>query len=164
MGADLFGPFTISNKSKELKRYGVMFTCLSSHAIHLEIANSLETESFLVALRKFIGYRTNSWQMHSDNDSNFVGAIRELRKSFYGMDHKHIQQYIQTFVADEKSTNKIHKGGFWECQTKTTRSILYALTLLMSISHFYTPWKPQRTKGFLTFSGGIKMGHWHEKS
>ena len=26
--------------------------------------------------------------------------------------------------------------------------------------HFYTPWKRQETKGFLTFSGGVEMKHW----
>ena len=26
--------------------------------------------------------------------------------------------------------------------------------------HFYTPWKRQKTKGFLTSSGGIQMEHW----
>ena len=25
---------------------------------------------------------------------------------------------------------------------------------------FYTPWEHQKTKGFLVFSGGIKLGHW----
>ena len=28
------------------------------------------------------------------------------------------------------------------------------------MSHFYTPWKRQKTYGFLTFSGGIEMWHW----
>ena len=28
------------------------------------------------------------------------------------------------------------------------------------VSHFYTPWKRQKTKGFLTFPGGIEMWHW----
>ena len=27
---------------------------------------------------------------------------------------------------------------------------------------FYTPWKHQKTKGFLLFSGGIKWDHWPE--
>ena len=27
------------------------------------------------------------------------------------------------------------------------------------IPHFYTPWKSQKTSGFLTFSGGLEMGH-----
>ena len=26
--------------------------------------------------------------------------------------------------------------------------------------HFYTPWKRQKTYGFLTFSWGIEMEHW----
>ena len=28
------------------------------------------------------------------------------------------------------------------------------------MSHFYNPWKPQKTTGFLTFSGGIETWHW----
>ena len=28
------------------------------------------------------------------------------------------------------------------------------------MSHFYTPWKRQKTKGFLKFSGGIDIWHW----
>ena len=36
----------------------------------------------------------------------------------------------------------------------------YKLTHFSPVSHFYTPWKRQKTKGFLTFSGGIEMWHW----
>ena len=39
-------------------------------------------------------------------------------------------------------------------------AIHYWLTHFNSVSHFYTPWKRQKTKGFLTFSGGIEMWHW----
>ena len=31
------------------------------------------------------------------------------------------------------------------------------------MSHFYTPGKRHKTKGFLKFSGGTEMGHWREK-
>ena len=34
------------------------------------------------------------------------------------------------------------------------------LTHFSPVSHFYAPWKRQKTKGFLTFSGGIEMWHW----
>ena len=32
----------------------------------------------------------------------------------------------------------------------------------MSLASFYTPWKHQKTSGFLMFSGGIERDQWHE--
>ena len=99
-GVDLFGPFVICSKRKELKRYGVMFTCLCSRAIHIEVAHSLDTDSFLLTLRRFIGRRGNIRQMSCDNGSNFVGAVKELRKSFQNMNHNRINEYLQMHGAD----------------------------------------------------------------
>ena len=39
-------------------------------------------------------------------------------------------------------------------------SLLLTLTDFNPIVHFYTPWKCQKTFGFLTISGGIEMKHW----
>ena len=46
-GVDLFGPFHIKQGRKEVKRYGVLFTCLASRGVHIETADSLETDSFM---------------------------------------------------------------------------------------------------------------------
>ena len=40
----------------ELKRY---LTCLASRTIHLEVANSMDTDSFIMSLRRFIGCSGN---------------------------------------------------------------------------------------------------------
>ena len=40
-----------------MKKYGVIFTCLSMRAVHLEIMDSLSTDSFLCALRRFMSRR-----------------------------------------------------------------------------------------------------------
>ena len=57
VGMDCFGSFHIKEGRKELKRYGVLFTCLASRAIHVEVTTSLGTDSFLNALRRFISLR-----------------------------------------------------------------------------------------------------------
>ena len=53
-GVNFFGPWHIQRGRSVVKRYGVLFTCLASRAVHIEVANSLETGSFINALRHFI--------------------------------------------------------------------------------------------------------------
>ena len=93
-GVGLFNPFTIKNYRKELKRYEVMFTCLCSRAIHIEIEHSLGTGSFILLLRRYIGRRGNICLMRSDNGTNIVAAINKLQKAFQEMNHNKISQYL----------------------------------------------------------------------
>lgn len=125
-GIDYFGPFTIKDRRKCLKRYGVMFTCLSSRAIHLEVANSLDTDSFLNALRRFIARRGNVKTLKSDNGTNFVGAERELRNCIKEMSEDKIAAYLSKHEI-EWSFNPpgaSHMGGIWERQIRTVRKVL----------------------------------------
>ena len=57
VGLDIFGPITVKNYRSDLKRYGCIFTCMDTRAIHLEKLNSLETDSFLNGFRRFIARR-----------------------------------------------------------------------------------------------------------
>ena len=77
---DYLGPFIIKDGRKELKRYGVLFTCMASRAVHIETANSLETDAFINALRRFICRRGPIRQLRSNQGTNFVGARTELAK------------------------------------------------------------------------------------
>ena len=75
---DMFGSFVTKEGRKELKCYGSVFTCLASWAIHLEVVNSMDTDSFIMCLRRFIGHHGNVRMLRSDNGSNFIGAEKEL--------------------------------------------------------------------------------------
>ena len=82
---DYFGPWLIKNGHKKVKRYGVLFTCMVSRAIHLETANALTTDSFLNAYRRFVARRGPTRQLRSHQGTNFVGARSELQKALTEM-------------------------------------------------------------------------------
>lgn len=82
-----FGPWYVKEGRRELKRYGVLFTCLSSRAIHLEVSNSLATDSFLNAYRRFVGRRGLVCQLRSDQGTNFIGAMNELQQAVKELNH-----------------------------------------------------------------------------
>ena len=50
VGLDFFGPFQVRCGRSLVKRYGIIFICLAIHAVHIEVAFSLDTDSFLLAL------------------------------------------------------------------------------------------------------------------
>ena len=68
---------------KELKRYGALFTCMSSRAIHIEVTWShMESDSFINALRRFLAVRGPVRQIRSDCGRNIIGARNELKRCF----------------------------------------------------------------------------------
>ena len=71
-GVDIFGPFLMKERQSELKRYGALFTCLASRAVHIEVVATLDTDSFIMALRRIIARRGNIQMIRSNNGSNCV--------------------------------------------------------------------------------------------
>ena len=57
VGADYFGPFHVKSGRSFVKSYGVIFACLAIRAVYIEVVHSLDTDSFLLALRRFIAGR-----------------------------------------------------------------------------------------------------------
>ena len=131
-GMDAFGPFYIKEGRKELKRWGIIFTCLSSRAVHLETLNSMDTDSFLNALRRFISRRGKVRGLRSDQGTNFIGGRNELVTAFEELNQESIKGFLSKQGCDWiKFTTNVphasHMGGAWERLIRTVRSVLSAL-------------------------------------
>lgn len=94
-GVDYFGSFRVTRGKSIVKRYGVIFTCMAIHAVHIKVASSLETDSFICALRRFIARRGQVKIVHSDNGTNFVGAECKLRSA--------MEEWNSTKIKDTQS-------------------------------------------------------------
>ena len=115
-----------------MKRYGVLFTCLASRAIHLETSTSLETDAFINALRRFICRRGPIRQLRSDQGTNFVGAKHELKAALAELDHERIKAELlkkncDWFAFAMNVPSSSHMGGVWERQIRTVKSVLFPL-------------------------------------
>ncbi|XP_063968368.1 uncharacterized protein LOC129265564 [Lytechinus pictus] len=125
-GVDFFGPFFVKQGRSHVKRYGCIFTCMATRAVHLEVANSLETDTFINALRRFINRRGQPAKIWSDNGSNFRGAQRELKENLAQVNSKKVNRYLAQRGIDWKFNppGASHMGGIWERVIRSVRRIL----------------------------------------
>ena len=56
-GVDYFGPFHVTIRRSSEKRCGFPFTCLTIRAINIELVQSMDTISYMMAIERFISRR-----------------------------------------------------------------------------------------------------------
>ncbi|XP_072048281.1 uncharacterized protein [Amphiura filiformis] len=95
-GMDYFGPFNIKHGRSIRKRYGVLFTCMNSRAVHIEIADSMDTSSCINALRRFLARRGHVKEITSDNGTNLVGASHQLVEAIKELDETALQRFASS--------------------------------------------------------------------
>jgi hypothetical protein len=90
VGVDYFGPFNVKRGRGREKRWGCIFTCLTTRAVHLEVAFSMESDSFLCAFHRFVARPGVPRDVHSDNGTNFVGALDYFQRALERWDQNKI--------------------------------------------------------------------------
>ena len=116
-------------RAKE-KKYGLILTCVASRAIHIEVLNSLDTDSFINALRRFIARRGPVKRLRSDNGTNFTSGKKEIALGIKQWNNHQIDSWCKSkeieWIFNVPAAP--HWGGLWEREVKTCKRILESMT------------------------------------
>ncbi|XP_025422306.1 uncharacterized protein LOC112692019 [Sipha flava] len=129
IGIDYAGPISLkerrSRNSQIKQAYICLFVCMSTRALHIEVASDLTTETFLMVFTRFAARRGTIQAIYSDCGTNFVGASRLF---------KSVDEY-QNAIINHLATHHIqwhfnppsapHFGGLWEAGVKSVKQLLY---------------------------------------
>ena len=124
-GVDYFGLILVGQRRSTVKGYGCVFTCPTMHGVHNEIVNSLDIDSFINAIRRFIAHRGRLKEIFSDHKTNFVGVnwvLRDALQAFYQhIIHSYCSQ--QNIEWNFNLSTASHFGGAWIRMIRSIRRI-----------------------------------------
>jgi len=133
-GLDIFGPFMVQDgvttrqRKADRKVWAVLFTCLSSRAIHIEVISSMDTNAFKNALRRFFALRGTCKSIRSDQGTNIIGAQnQDMDKVSLDELKSHCDKNGIEWKMNPPHAS--HFGGAWERKIGSVRRVLEAALL-----------------------------------
>lgn len=133
-GVDCFGPFLVKIGRRQEKRWGILYKCMTTRCVHLDLLESLNSDAFLLSLRRFIARRGQPYEILCDNGTNFIGANRELQEAFESMVPQLQEQLAKQrirFCFNPPSAP--HFGGTWEREVKSVKTALKVILKEQSV-------------------------------
>ena len=116
-GLDYIGPIHIKEKEEREKVWICLFTCVVVRAIHLEVVKNMSSESFLLALRRFIARRGKPELIILDNASQFKTASKAVTAIWKGaVNDVEVYNYCSSNQIEWKFITEFSpwEGGFYE--------------------------------------------------
>lgn len=106
---------------------------MTVRAVHIEVIESLDTSSFINALRRFLAIRGPVKQIRSDRGTNFTSAAKELKVPS-NIDGALVERYLTEHNCSWifNPPHASHMGGSWERMIGMTRRILDSMFLQLS--------------------------------
>ncbi|RXN16554.1 hypothetical protein ROHU_021887 [Labeo rohita] len=104
---------------------------LATAAQHLglkDLLSNMDTDSFLMAVRRMVARRGTPSEILVDQGTNFRGGDKELQTAFTAM-----SPHLQTLSANQKiqfhynPPNAPHFGGMWEREIRSVKSALHTI-------------------------------------
>jgi transposase InsO family protein len=122
-GMDHFGPIHLAKKQK---KWGLIFMCLTTRAIHLEDCHSTDYESLLMAMERFIQRRGKPDRIRSDRGTSFIRAANEQGKTADALAEENTAAVGRKWQIDfaYNPARTPHWGGSWERMIQEVKKIL----------------------------------------
>lgn len=127
-GMDFFGPLNATSYRRKVKCYGMIFTCMVTRGIHLELVNSLSADDCIMNLRNFINRRGPISHIYCDNGTNFHGAHNELMAEIKNLSKNCVainEEYVITWPFNPPAGS--HFGGAYERLIQSVKKTLTAI-------------------------------------
>ncbi|KAK3109147.1 hypothetical protein FSP39_023951 [Pinctada imbricata] len=131
VGVDAFGPLNVVTRrtrgdSASSKRWGIIFTCLVTRAIHIELVDSMSSSAFINSLRRFISIRGKVKIFRSDQGTNIVGALDDMCIDAINVDDAPVKEFL--YHSGTKwifnPPHASHMGGAWERMIGVVKKVL----------------------------------------
>ncbi|XP_065941356.1 uncharacterized protein [Magallana gigas] len=136
VGVDVFGPWNIVARRTRgglahSKRWAILFSCLTSRAIHIAVIEELSSSAFINALPRFISIRGAVKDFRSDRGTNFAGALDHINVDAIYVESGPVKKFLSTNGAKWtfNPPHASHMAGSWERMIGIARKILDALLL-----------------------------------
>lgn len=99
---------------------------MTTRCVHLDLLQNMDTDSFLMALRRFVARRGTPFELLSNQGTNFHGGESELYASFRAMSEElKIQLAKRQIRFPFNPLNAPHFGGTWEREVRSIKAALY---------------------------------------
>ena len=128
-GIDICGPFPVKNGGRGFhKRWILLFTCLSSRAVHFEILRDMKSGTFLNALIRFHARRPGLRTLVSDNGTTFKGGDNELKRAVKEWNEDNANALLLRGIGWRFGPpHAPHWGGVWERLVRELKKHLHFL-------------------------------------
>ena len=125
IAVDAAGPFYVTVGRASCKRYVLIFSCMTYRGVHFEVLHSVDTDSFLLALDRFVSTRGLPCYARSDNGTNFKGGISVLSQILEQINLEKLQDRYPTIKWEFAIPYAPHSQGIVERMVGVLKNAMY---------------------------------------
>ena len=134
-GVDFAGPLFVRDRSSSSRKVWIThFTCLVTHAVHLDIVSDMLTGTFVCCLKRFMARQGLPYKFLSDNRKTFKSTAKLLKVIFKD---KTVEEYL-TSRGCQWTFNLARApwwGGVYERMMQSTKRCLRKMLGRVSLSY-----------------------------